>query len=164
MKTSILGIAFIKSFEKCKLIAYLDGGGKATIGWGNTFYPNGRKVTLKDPPITQKYANQLFDVIVASFEKDVNYLLGKVVLTQNQFDALISFAYNVGTDIDSDSIAEGLGDSTLLKKVLKNSLDCTIPFEFPKWNKDNGVVVRGLVKRRAAEVEIYTKGIYVNHK
>lgn len=163
MKTSQKGIDFIKSFEKCKLKPYLDGGGKATIGWGNTFYPNGRKVTMKDPPITQEYANQLFDVIVASFEKDVNFLTGKVTLLQNQFDALISFAYNVGADIDKDTIAEGLGDSTLLRKVLSNPNDPKIVSEFLKWISKGTPNEKGLTKRRQAEANIYTKGIYVNH-
>lgn len=163
MITSQKGIDFIKSFEKCSLKPYIDSAGIATIGWGNTFYPNGKRVTIKDPAITQVYANLLFSVVVTSFEKDLDFLLGKISVSQNQYDALISFAYNVGSDIDSDTIAEGLGDSTLLKKVINNPNDITIVNEFMKWNKAGGKVLNGLTKRRKAESQIYSKGIYVNH-
>ena len=165
MKTSDKGKDFIKSFEKCSLKPYMDSAKPpvATIGWGNTFYPNGKKVTIKDPVISQAFADQMFDTILAMFEKDVNYLLGKVIVSQNQFDALISFAYNVGSDIDSDTIAEGLGDSTLMRKVLANPNDPAIIKEFLKWNKGGGVVLNGLTKRRQAEANIYSRGIYVNH-
>jgi len=163
MITSTKGLQFIKSYEKCSLVPYMDSAGVATIGWGNTFYPNGEKVKITDSPITQLYADKLFSVIIANFENDVNFLLGKVVVNQNQYDALISFAYNVGSDIDKDTIAEGLGDSTLLKKVLKDPNDPTIKLEFAKWNKAGGKVLKGLTKRRAAEANIYSKGIYVNH-
>lgn len=163
MKTSQKGIDFIKSFEKCSLVPYLDSVNIPTIGWGNTFYPNGKKVTMKDPKITQLYADQLFEVVLATFEKDVNYLIDKALVSQNQFDALVSFAYNIGSDIDSDTIVEGLGDSTLMKKVLKDLNDTTIPLEFLKWNKAGGVVLNGLTKRRTAEANIYSRNIYVNH-
>ena len=79
----------------------------------------------------------------------VNSLI-KVPATQGQFDALVSFAYNVGLDIDEDTLAEGLGDSTLLRKFnAKDYAGCAA--EFPKWNKAGGVVLNGLTKRRAGE-------------
>ena len=87
-------------------------------------------------------------------EEIVNNLL-KTTVTQNQFNALVSFAYNVGSDIDADDIPEGLGDSTLLKKVNKNPNDLSIMAEFLKWNKSNGKVSNGLVKRRKLEAKLY---------
>lgn len=165
MITSQKGIDFIKSFEKCKLKPYFDSAKPpvATIGWGNTFYPNGKKVTIKDPVISQSFADQMFAAVLSMFEKDVNYLLGKTIVNQNQFDALISFAYNVGSDIDKDTIAEGLGDSTLMRKVLANPNDPNIILEFLKWISKGTPNERGLTKRRQAEANIYSKGIYVNH-
>ena len=74
--------------------------------------------------------------------------------TQYQFDALVSFAYNVGLDIDADNIAEGLGDSTLLRKHLAGDYEGAAA-QFAAWNKNDGKVLRGLVRRRAAEAAMY---------
>ena len=111
---------------------------------------------MKDSPITREYAVTIFREIVKQFEKDVNFLL-KVAVTQNQFNALVSFAYNVGSDIDVDFIPEGLGDSTLLKKVNVNPNDKAIAKEFAKWNKANGKINNGLISRRQLETELYFK-------
>lgn len=133
---------------------YRCSAGKPTIGFGNTYYPDGRKVTMKDKPITREYAREIFRIIVARFVRDVNFLL-KSNVSQNQFNALVSFAYNVGSDIDVDFKPEGLGDSTLLKKVNLNPNDTSIEKEFSKWNKANGKVSNGLISRRQMEVELY---------
>ncbi|MBU7576655.1 MAG: lysozyme [Flavihumibacter sp.] len=131
-----------------------------TIGWGNTFYPNGKKVTLRDKPlIDQGEADRIFRFVLSLFEKDVNSLFGKTPVKQHQFDALVSFAYNVGSDIDEDDIPEGLGDSTLLKLVKANPDDPRIPAEFAKWKRSNGKVSKGLVRRRKVEGEYYQTGI-----
>lgn len=156
MKTDLKGKNLTKSFEKCSLVPYLCPAGVPTIGWGNTVYPNGKKVTMKDKPITQAYADEIFEFIYSMYEKDVSSLV-KSKITQNQFNALVDFAYNVGSDIDVDDIPEGLGDSTLLKKVNKNPNDATIAAEFMKWNKANGKVLNGLIRRRKANVEMYFK-------
>lgn len=158
MKTSSIGISLIKSYEKCKLIPYLCPAGVPTIGWGNTIYENGVKVTLKDKPITQKRADELFLFVLKMFEKEVNSLL-KTEVNQNQFDALMSFAYNVGSDIDQDNIPEGLGDSTLLRKVNEYPDDPTIEKEFLKWNKCRGLRLEGLIRRRKEEAELYFSNI-----
>lgn len=142
------GAELIKSFEDCRLTAYRDGGGVWTIGWGHTGPEVQRGLT-----ITQGEADALFDADTAQFERDVNSLL-KVEVTQNQFDALISFAYNCGADIDADTRAEGLGDSTLLKLLNAGNIDGA-KNEFRKWNKDNGKVVPGLTRRRAAEAALF---------
>lgn len=148
------GYKLITDFEGLSLKPYLCSAGVPTIGYGNTFYPNGRKVTMKDIPITKEYAFEIFKFVADLFAKDVASLI-KSQVTQNQFNALVSFAYNLGTDIDADNIAEGLGDSTLLKKVNINPNDLTIKQEFLKWNKAAGKVVNGLTKRRIREAEIY---------
>lgn len=150
------GHELICKFEGLSLKPYRCSAGIPTIGYGNTYYPCGTKVTMKDKPITKEFAFEIFKVIADKFAADVNYLL-KVDVTQNQFNALVSFAYNVGSDIDIDTIAEGLGDSTLLKKVNANPNDPKIAAEFAKWNKSAGRVVNGLIKRRRQEAEIYFK-------
>lgn len=153
MKTNQKGIALIHSFESCVLTAYKCPAGVWTIGWGNTYYEDGSKVKQGDV-ITQERADRLFPVILAGFERDVLSLL-KVKVNENQFSALVSFAYNAGSDIDLDDIAEGLGDSTLLKLVNANPNDPRIKGEFAKWNKSKGKVLNGLIRRRAAEADLY---------
>ena len=148
------GYQMIMNFEGLSLKPYLCSAGVPTIGFGNTFYPNGKKVTLRDKPIIKEYAIEIFKFIADLFAKDVNSLI-KTIVTQNQFNALVSFAYNLGSDIDADDIPEGLGDSTLLKKVNKNPNDLTILNEFLKWVRSNGKISNGLVKRRKLEAKLY---------
>lgn len=154
MRLNEKGYQIIMEFEGLSLKPYLCTSSIPTIGFGNTYYPNGKKVTMRDKPITKEYAIEIFKFIADLFAKDVNNLL-KTTVTQNQFNALVSFAYNVGSDIDADDIPEGLGDSTLLKKVNKNPNDLSIMAEFLKWNKSNGKVSNGLVKRRKLEAKLY---------
>lgn len=160
MKTNAKGIAILHEFEKCErrlpngnLQAYKCPAGVWTIAWGNTFYEDGSKV-MEGDEITQVRGDSLFNVILVQFEKDVISLL-KARLNENQFSALVSFAYNVGSDIDADIIPEGLGDSTLLKKVNANPSDPTIRSEFLKWNKSKGKILNGLTRRRKAEADLY---------
>lgn len=153
MKTSEKGQAHIKKTESFESRPYRCPANIPSIGFGTTRYPNGKAVTMYDPAITLEQANAYFAHDIERFERDVLSLV-KVPITQGQFDALVSFAYNCGSDIDDDTIAEGLGDSTLLKKLnagdYKGAAD-----EFPKWNKGAGKVQPGLVKRRAAEREMF---------
>lgn len=157
MNISSTGTQLIHSFEKLRLKPYLCPAGVPTIGWGNTFYQNGKKVKLTDRPISEKEADELYAFIISMCAADVNSLL-KVPVKQHQFDALVSFAYNVGSDIDADDIPEGLGDSTLLKLINNNPDDPKIVAEWLKWNKSNGKVSNGLVRRRTVEVYYYTTG------
>jgi lysozyme len=142
--------------EGLRLSPYLCPAGVPTIGYGNTFYPSGAKVTMKDKPITQATAYWMLKQTVNMFAKDVDKLVTSTI-NQNQFNALVSFAYNVGSDIDMDNIPEGLGDSTLLRKVNANPNDPTIAREFAKWNKVNGKINNGLTKRRQREANLYFK-------
>jgi len=152
---SVKTVLLVKQFEGCKLKPYKCPAGVPTIGWGSTRYPNGVRVSMKDPAITQAKADEMLLWDLHAFEADVTMLTKSVVLTQNKFDALVDFAYNCGSDIDIDTTPEGLGDSTLLKKVLANPNDPTIAAEFAKWNKGGGVVLPGLVKRRKADSDLY---------
>ena len=154
MKLSKEGYDLIAKFEGLSLKPYLCSAKVPTIGFGSTFYEDGKKVTMLDKPITKVRALDMFKVIADKFAKDVDKLVVSNV-NQNQFDALVSFAYNVGSDIDTDTIAEGLGDSTLLKKVNKNPDDPSIRNEFLKWNKAGGKIITGLTRRRNEEASIY---------
>lgn len=155
MKASSHIKEFIKTKEGFSLKPYLCSSGIPTIGWGSTIYPNGVRVSITDKAITKERAQEIFDWHLSLFEKEVTSLVVGVNLSQNQFDALLSFAYNVGADIDQDNIPEGLGDSTLLKKVKINPNDQLIKKEFLKWNKSKGVVSKGLTTRRKQESDIY---------
>lgn len=155
MKISENGIKLIEYFEGLRLKPYLCSAKIPTIGIGTTIYPNGKKVSMKDSPITKEQAYEYLRNDISKFEKELNYLLGTTKVNQNQFDSLLSFGYNLGMDVDADNIAEGLGDSTLFKKVKKNPNDQTIKAEFLKWNKAGGVVVKGLTIRRQKEADLY---------
>jgi lysozyme len=145
MKLNQAGIKLMHDFEGCKLTAYLCPANVATIGYGNTYYEDGKPVKLGDT-ITQERANQLFEAIAEDFAKRVRTLL-RVTLNENQFSALVSFAYNAGV--------ANLNKSTLLRKVNANPSDPTIDAEFLKWNKANGQVLAGLTRRRQAESKLY---------
>lgn len=153
MRTSAEGVAFIKSFESFSGTPYLCPAGVPTIGYGITRYPNGRRVSLSDPAIDEGAAGALLRTILADVERAVSDLVD-VPLSQGEFDALVSFAMNVGTDIDEDAIAEGLGDSTLLRKLNAGDYEGAAS-EFAKWNKSKGRVLAGLTRRRAAEARMF---------
>lgn len=136
----------IKSFEGLELESYLDSGGVATIGFGSTMYVDGSKVKL-GKKIDIKTAQDLLEWEVNNKAKVINSLLTNNPVNQNQFDALVSFAYNVGVGAFSSS--------TLLKKVKANPNDISIRNEFLRWNKDNGKTVQGLTNRRQKEADLY---------
>lgn len=155
MKTSANGRALIESFEGLILQAYDDANdkivkpgstskGTLTIGYGHT--------TAAGPPrvyVGQKITKQQADEILASdlskVEDDVTRLV-KVPVTQNQFDALVSFHFNTG----------GLGRSSVLK--LLNQKDYTgAANALLQWNRGNGQVLKGLVIRRQAEKDLFLK-------
>lgn len=148
MRLGSKGLELIKSFEGFYSKPYLDPIGIPTIGYGATYYPNKKKVTMKDKPLTEKEASDLLKEMMVTYENDVKRLV-KRELNQNQFDALVSFTYNLGS--------ANLGKSTLLKKINANPYDKTIKDEFLKWNKAGGKVLNGLTRRRNAEAELYFK-------
>lgn len=145
MRLGAKGLEMIHHFESCKLTSYRDSVGIWTIGWGNTMYENGISVKQGET-ITQARANELFAAIAARFESGVTKRV-KQTLTQNQFDALVSFCYNCGFG--------NFDKSTLLKKVNVNPNDASIRGEFMKWNKAGGHELNGLTRRRKAEADLY---------
>ena len=142
------GVALIKSFEGFRSAPYRCPAGIPTIGYGATFYPNGKKVTMTDKAITEHEATDLLRHMLENFEKYVDSYCRDDV-NQHQFDALVSFAYNLGP--------ANLKSSTLLKKVNLNPNDGTIRDEFMKWVKAGGKTLKGLVRRREAEANLYFK-------
>ena len=139
-------IELIKKFEGFSAKPYLCPAKVVTIGYGNTFYADGTKVKLTDAPINETQAVELLKQTLGQYEKAVDSYC-RDDINQNQFDALVDFAYNCGNG--------NLKSSTLLKKVNANPNDLTIGLEFAKWNKGGGKILNGLVKRRAAESELY---------
>lgn len=144
------GIKFIQGFEGFSTKAYDDGVGVWTIGWGTILYENGTKVKRGDS-ITVERALELFMHDLSNFERAVQNLV-KVPLTQNQYDALVSFTYNVGIS--------ALSGSSLLKK-LNSGLYKEASNGLLAWNKGrvNGKLVelKGLTRRRTAERELFLK-------
>ena len=145
MKTSKAGLNLIKQFESFRAAPYLCSAGVPTIGYGTTVYPNGIKVKLSDQKITQQLAESFLQHHVNAIEKDVLSLV-KVPLTQNQFDALVSFSYNVGLG--------AFRDSTLLKLLNAGDIDGASK-QFERWNKAGGKVSNGLTRRRNAEKALF---------
>lgn len=155
-RTSQAGIDLIHSFESLRLTTYPDPGPTGlpvTGGWGSTRDELGKPFQLHRTE-AQPYWDALFLRDLTTTETGVNLLLGDHPTTQGQFDALVSFAYNVGLDIDDDNKAEGLGDSTLLKKHLRGDF-AGAKAQFALWNKAKGRVLAGLTRRRAAEAALY---------
>lgn len=145
MKASMKVKDFIKGFEGMRLEAYKDTANVLTIGYGHT----GADVK-EGMKITQAEADRLFDIDLSRFERELNDMLrvnGITNLTQGQFDALLSFAYNLGIN--------ALRGSTLWRKVKANPNDPNIPAEFKRWVYAGGVRLRGLERRRAAEAAMY---------
>lgn len=140
------GYLLITKHEGLKLKPYLCPAKIPTIGYGNTYYADGKRVTLLDKDITKQQAFDMFKEIANRFAKRVDTLVTSNI-NQNQFNALVSFAYNVGTG--------NFSSSTLLKKVNRNPDDLTIKDEFLKWNKAGGKVLNGLTNRRNEEADLY---------
>ena len=147
MKVNAEGYALLKRFEGCRLKAYLCPANVWTIGYGNTFYEDGTKVKEGDV-ITQQRADELAKFIVEQFADSIRAMI-KQPLNENQFSACVSLAYNIGTG--------GFKKSSVLRKLNANPLDTSIADSFRLWNKGGGKVLRGLVNRREAEIQLYFK-------
>jgi lysozyme len=147
MRIDKKGIDLIKSFEGIRLGAYLCSAGVPTIGYGSTYYTDKTKVKMGDRLKDAAEAESLLAITVQLFENNVTALINGTQLTTNQFNALVSFAFNLGT--------AALAKSTLLKKVKANPNDPSIAIEFDKWVNAAGVKLEGLVRRRKAEAAMY---------
>ena len=146
MKLDNKGYMLICEFEGFSAKPYLCPAKLATIGYGNTFYKNGSKVTMVDKEITKSEAFDMFKDIADKFAKRVNTVV-KVPLNQNQFNSVVSFAYNCGV--------ANLMNSTLLKKINANHNDPEIRTQFLKWDKVGTKKLAGLTKRRKIEADNY---------
>lgn len=120
---------------------YLDTVGIPTIGVGNTYYEDGQKVKMTDPVITKARAIELFKYILKQYELAV-YSTTRDDITQNQFDSLVSLAYNIGIN--------GFKKSTLLKRINARASDTDIEKAFMMWSKP-----KEIIGRRKTEVKQY---------
>lgn len=139
MKTSNKGIELIKRHEGFRANAYKCPAGVWTIGYGHTRGVNNGDV------ITKEQGERLLRQDLQEAEQAVNSQ--GLVLNQNQFDALVSFVFNVGVG--------NFSRSTLLRKLKVNTNDAAISYEFSRWKHGGGKVLPGLVKRRKEEAELY---------
>jgi lysozyme len=139
MNISNEGISLIKMFEGCELQAYQDAVGVWTIGYGHT--KNVKEgMTVSKEQADNMLLNEL-DEYCEYVEKAV-----EVNLEQNQFDALVSWTYNLGPS--------NLNSSTMLKVLNSKDYD-EVPHEMKRWNKAGGKVLQGLVRRREAEALLF---------
>ena len=139
MKTAQKGLELIKHFEGCELTAYKCPAGVWTIGYGHI------KGVSEGMTITQEQAEQMLLDELVEYENYINELVS-VDLSQNQFDALVSWVYNLGPS--------NLRSSTLLK-VLNSGDYNGVPAQIMRWNKAGGQVLEGLVRRREAEALMF---------
>ena len=139
MNISQEGLSLIKKFEGCELEAYKCAAGVLTIGYGST------KGVKKGDTITQEEADNLLLHEMNEYEGYINNLV-TVDLKQNQFDALVSWVFNLGP--------ANLKASTMLK-VLNNKEYDDVPAQIKRWNKAGGKVLQGLIRRREAEALLF---------
>lgn len=149
MKISEAGLFLIKQSEGCKLVAYKCPAGVWTIGYGWTHAVDGKPIA-PGMTISKAKADKLLREGVQPFEEAVNKA-ANVPLNQGQYDALVSFTYNLG--------AGALRSSTLLRKLNAGDYPGAAN-EFPKWVKAGGKIQKGLVTRRAAEREMFLNGSF----
>lgn len=141
MKLNSKGYKALHEREGLRLKPYLDTKGVPTIAMGNTYYADGIKVTMRDKPLTIEQAGNLATITADKFAFQVNALL-KSKVNQNQFNALVSLAYNIGIT--------GFRNSTVLRKVNIDPNDPSIKEAFMMWTKD-----KELIGRRESEVKQY---------
>lgn len=142
MNTSQEGIDLIKSFEGFRSAPYICPAGVATYGYGTT-----AGVTMNTPPITEDEAEALLARDLLRFERSVSRLC-PVPLTQGQFDALVSFSYNLGSG--------ALQSSTLRRRLLRGDYEGAAD-ELLRWVWAGGRRLAGLVRRRAAERVLFIR-------
>ena len=139
MKISQEGINLIKKFEGCKLEAYKCAANLWTIGYGST------KGVKEGDSITQEEAENLLMKDLEVFEDAVNKAVQRSIV-QCQFDALVSWTYNLGPS--------NLNSSTMLKVLNKGDYE-DVPVQIKRWNKASGVIKEGLIRRREAEALLF---------
>jgi len=139
MKISEEGIELLKKFEGCKLEAYQDSVGVWTIGYGHT------KGVYKGMTISQDDAEEMLEEEMEEYEGYIEEYV-EVPLSQNEFDALVCWVYNLGPT--------NLRNSTLLMVLNQSKFD-EVPEQIKRWNKAGGEILKGLVRRREAEALLF---------
>ena len=139
METSDVGVELIKKFEGKRQVAYQDSAGVWTIGYGHT------KGVYEGQLCIEKTCDRYLAEDIQEVEEYIEKLV-KVPLTQNQFDALVAWTFNLGPT--------NLNESTMLRKLNEGDYDA-VPYEMKRWNKAGGEVLEGLVRRRAAEAQLF---------
>ena len=144
------GLKLLAGFEGLVLHPYLDSVKVPTIGIGSTYYENGTRVKLTDPPITEARAYELLANTISFYERTVTRLV-KVIVTQFQFEAMVSLCYNIG--------GANFAKSSVLRLVNKGDFAGAAK-AFLLWNRAGGKVLNGLTIRRTKEAEYFlTKGV-----
>jgi len=145
-RVSKAAIDLVKSFEGLRLKPYLDAVGIPTIGYGTIMYPDGKKVSLSDPEISEAKSIEYLEYEINQKASAVEKMTS-VALNDNEFDALVSFAYNVGVG--------ALQKSTLLKFLNASQDRVAVADQFLRWNKAGGKELPGLTRRRQAERSLF---------
>jgi lysozyme len=145
-KVSKNGLDFIGKEEGLVLKPYKCSAKVPTIGYGSTYYEDGTKVKMTDPPITKERAERLFLDTLKHYEMCI-YTSTRDDINQNQFDALVSICYNIGT--------HAFKKSTLLKRVNKDPNGNDIEGAFLMWRNAGGKPI--LLGRRQREYKLYSK-------
>ena len=151
MTLSQKGLNLIKQFEGFRSAPYRDSVGVWTIGYGNTYYPNGKKVSASDKHLTESEASKLKqDIINKDFSPSVNLLLKKEIeqgkITQNMFDALVSLIYNIGIG--------ALARSSVIRHLKAGDKESAAK-AFLMWDKAKGKTLKGLTIRRQKESDLF---------
>jgi lysozyme len=149
MQVSDNCLSIIRTFEGFRSKPYLCPAGVPTIGYGSTRYADGTPVKLTDSEISREQADEIMRTTLKEYEAAVNRYV-TVGINQNQFDALVDFAYNAG--------AQSLRKSTLLKNLNKGNFTKAAA-EFDKWVFGGGKKLAGLVRRRAAERALFDTAV-----
>ena len=150
MKASNNAIELIKRFEGFSATPYLCPAGVPTIGYGSTMQPNDKPVTMKHPPIDAEEAAEWLEQDVGIIAAGLHMRTKSLNLNQNQFDALVSWVYNLGL---------GNFDKSTLYKMLRAKNYSAAAQEILKWNKAGGKVLDGLTRRRKAEYDLFVKAV-----
>lgn len=140
-----LAAALCRRFEGFHSLPYLCPAGVPTIGYGATYYEDGRRVTLKDPAISRDRGEELLQFQIRQQFLPAVMRLCPRVPSIGRVAALVDFAFNLGTG--------NLQASTLRRKVNEGRWD-EVPAQFMRWTRAGGVELRGLVRRREAEVAL----------
>ena len=154
MKCNQAGIDLICEFEGFFSKPYLCPANVPTIGYGTTIYPDGKKVSLTDPPISKEEAKEYLAHDLKKEEDNLNKFINDFGLTlnENQFSALISFAYNLG-------FGKIASPYSTVNRGLRSGDHALTCHGMSLYNRAAGKVMRGLERRRKAEIDLYNKAV-----